>query len=168
GMVSRELSPYVRSIVGVDISGGSVESYNKRATELGIAPEQMRAVCAELKGEPQELEGAKFDLIVCSMSYHHFASIEDITRTLVFFLKPGGSLLVADMLPSAETAEKASEEYPEHVRHTVAHFNGFDEAQIRRTFEDAGLGQFHFMDQLTGTILGKNFRLFIARGVKTT
>ncbi|OCH94873.1 S-adenosyl-L-methionine-dependent methyltransferase [Obba rivulosa] len=166
GMVSRELVPYVKSIVGVDISGGSVESYNKRTSELGFAPEKMKAVCAELKGEEHELGGAKFDLIVCSLSYHHFASIDAITRTLASFLKPGGSLLVADRLPTEETEEKAAEDYPENVRHTVAHFNGFDEPEMRRVFEGVGLQQFQFMDGLTGTILGKDFKLFIARGVK--
>lgn len=38
--------------------------YNRRVSENGIAPAEMRAVRAELKGEDTELDGAKFDVIV--------------------------------------------------------------------------------------------------------
>ena len=52
----------MKHIVGVDISQGSVDIYNKKAAEQGFSSE-MEAVCAVLKGEPGELGGAKFDLI---------------------------------------------------------------------------------------------------------
>lgn len=37
------------------------------------------------------------------MAYHHFVSIDDITKTLLFFLKPGGTLLIADLVRSQNT-----------------------------------------------------------------
>ena len=37
-----------------------------QASNQGLAPEEMRAVCTELKGEPDELSGLKFDIIVVS------------------------------------------------------------------------------------------------------
>jgi hypothetical protein len=64
--MSRELAPHVKSIVGVDISQGMVDQYNKRASDLGVLPERMTAICAELKGDGGELEGRKFDVIVVS------------------------------------------------------------------------------------------------------
>jgi hypothetical protein len=45
--------------VGVDISQGVVDQFNKR-TEI----QNMKAVCTELKGEPGELDNEKFDVIV--------------------------------------------------------------------------------------------------------
>ena len=54
----------MKSIVGVDISQVSVDRYNARAVQLGLAPEKMKAVCVELKGEPGELDGAKFDVVL--------------------------------------------------------------------------------------------------------
>ena len=63
-MVSRQLCPYVKSVVGVDISELAVERYNARASEQRLVPEEMRAVCAELRGEPGELGGTRFDLIL--------------------------------------------------------------------------------------------------------
>ena len=61
-MFSQALRPYVKSIVGADIIQASVDVYNKQAADQGFASE-MKAVRAELKGEPGELGGTKFDLI---------------------------------------------------------------------------------------------------------
>ncbi|KAI0738019.1 S-adenosyl-L-methionine-dependent methyltransferase [Daedaleopsis nitida] len=167
GMVSEALRQYVKSIVGVDISQVSVDRYNAQATRFGLAPEQMKAVCVELKGEPGELDGAKFDVIVCCASYHHFASIDDITRTLAFFLKPGGSLIVADI--KAEDDERQL--FPETHHGLVPHKHGISEAQLRATFEGAGLGEFMIKDAARGNMPhlgehGTEITWFIARGVK--
>ncbi|OCH94864.1 S-adenosyl-L-methionine-dependent methyltransferase [Obba rivulosa] len=168
GMVSRELIPYAKSIVGVDISGGAVEVYNTRASELGLAPEEMNAVCAELKGNEDELDGAKFNVIVCSMSYHHFGSIDAVTQTLAFFLKPGGSLLVSDRTPGSKSEQDAAEDVPENVRHAVAHLHGFDEEAMRRVFEGTGLEQFQYKDSgaVGSGVLGNGVKIFLARGIK--
>ena len=66
GLVSRELAPHSKQIIGVDISQGMVDKYNLRVANQGISPEEMRAICAELKGEEGELDGQKFDVIVVS------------------------------------------------------------------------------------------------------
>jgi len=66
GLISRELAPYARSILGVDISQAMVDQYNLRVFNQGIPPEEMHAVCAELEGKDGEPEGQKFDVIVVS------------------------------------------------------------------------------------------------------
>lgn len=66
GLISRELAPYAKSIVGIDISQSMVDCYNRKVFNQGIPPEEMKAVCAELRGEAEELGGLKFDVItVC-------------------------------------------------------------------------------------------------------
>lgn len=52
-----------KQFVGVDISPKSVELYNQQATTQ-FTPEEMHAICSELKGQPGELGGQKFDAIV--------------------------------------------------------------------------------------------------------
>jgi len=64
GLISRELAPYAKTIVGVDITPALVDIYNERVSNQGITPDEMRAVCVELKGEEGELESLKFDVIV--------------------------------------------------------------------------------------------------------
>jgi hypothetical protein len=58
--------PHVKSIVGVDISQGAVDLYNEAVSNQGLSPDEMRAVCAELKGEAGELDDLKFDVVAVS------------------------------------------------------------------------------------------------------
>ncbi|KAH9890508.1 S-adenosyl-L-methionine-dependent methyltransferase [Cubamyces lactineus] len=163
GMVSLALRPYVKHIVGVDISQGSVDIYNKKAAEQGFSSE-MEAVCAVLKGTPEELGGAKFDLITCSASYHHFADIAETTRALAYFLKPGGSLLVADL----KAAPDGKELIPSTHHHLVPHKHGLSEEMMRTTFEGAGLVEFEMTEAGTFKFneATPEATWFIARGVK--
>ncbi|KAI0806745.1 hypothetical protein C8Q74DRAFT_1187653, partial [Fomes fomentarius] len=127
-----------RAFVGVDISQASIDRYNAEASHHGCTPEQMKAVCLELKGTPGELDDAKFDVIICCPAYHHFASMDDITRVLAYYLKPGGSLLVADNKAEDDQRQLVPESY--HC--LVPQKHGISEQTLRTTFEGAGLGQF--------------------------
>jgi hypothetical protein len=92
----------------------------------------------------------------CSASYHHFESIEDMTKILVFFLKPGGVLLVVDIQDPSEahtqdststtTQSDATHDHviPEKFHHMVPHTHGFKSDRIRKVFQDAGLTSFTF------------------------
>jgi hypothetical protein len=52
-----------KQFVGVDISPKSVEFYNQKAATQ-FTPEEMHAVCTELSGQPGELSGQTFDVVV--------------------------------------------------------------------------------------------------------
>ena len=69
GLLSRELCPYVKSVVGVDISQGVVDFFNLRASNQGLAPEEMKAVCVDLKREDHELRETKFNVIIVRRPY---------------------------------------------------------------------------------------------------
>lgn len=129
GLISQSLATYVKKIVGVDISDGMVDYYNTRVANQGIDPDEMKAVCVELKGSraPDELEGVKFDVVLCSMAYHHFRSIEETTSTLMFHLKPGGKLIIIDMIydPSQKAIHRAQGKRDAHEHgHTHGHSHG--------------------------------------------
>jgi len=74
GLISRALVPHAKSIVGVDISQASVNVYNETASNQGLSPDEMRAVCTELKGEAGELDGLKFDVVAVSTNSNVFCS----------------------------------------------------------------------------------------------
>lgn len=63
--MSKEIAPYVKSILGVDISQGMVDLYNETGKKEGFGG--MKAIRAELKGEDGELDGQKFDVIIVSV-----------------------------------------------------------------------------------------------------
>ena len=101
-------------------------------------------------------------LAQCASAYHHFTTIEEVTKTLVTYLNPGGSLLVTDLVHGESTHEI----FPEDVHHIVAHKGGFTEEDIRSTFEKAELKNITFEIVAQGTHAGHSVDLFLARGDK--
>jgi ubiquinone/menaquinone biosynthesis C-methylase UbiE len=98
------------------------------------------------------------------MAYHHFTDINAVTRTLAFFLKPGGSLIITDLMkPETQTEDDL---FPWKFRHIVAHPNAFDEQSVRTVFEGAGLGAFTFTRAGSAKMHGKDVDFFLAKGTK--
>ncbi|KAF4578383.1 S-adenosyl-L-methionine-dependent methyltransferase superfamily protein [Pleurotus pulmonarius] len=168
GMVSRQMAPYAKQIVGVDISQGLVDEYNLRVKNQGMSPNEMKAVCVQLKGEDGELDNLKFDVIVCGMAYHHISEVAKTTQTLAFFLKPGGVLIVNDGLkmdvipPMLLEMQQKSPKFKEVVPHT----HGFDESEVRKFFEDAGLVNFQLDIMSKAKHHTFPAKVFVAKGVK--
>ncbi|KAL1749124.1 hexaprenyldihydroxybenzoate methyltransferase [Schizophyllum fasciatum] len=161
GLISQHLAPHAKSITGVDISPGMVRRYNERVGQQGLQPEDMRAICIEPEAELKDLEG-KFDVVVCAASYHHFPSIEDATRRLASALKPGGTLMVADLVK----AKEAEDLYPEHSDLSlVCHRGGIAEADIRDTFQKAELKDTHYTSHdIAAKRKGKPVTFFLMTG----
>ncbi|KAF8898271.1 S-adenosyl-L-methionine-dependent methyltransferase [Gymnopilus junonius] len=176
GLLSRELAPHTKLLIGVDISQTPVDDFNEHVFNQGIPAEEMRAICSELKGEEGELDGLKFDVITCSASYHHFEDITKITKILTFFLKPGGTLLVVDMTQNTHSHADGSSSssapssnstlFPEQFHHVVAHVHGISQEAVKDAFDAAGLCCFTFEPFSTVKIQGNEGTLFVAKGKK--
>ena len=79
--MSKEIIPYVKSILGVDVSQGMVDLYNETGEMEGFSG--MKAVCADLKGEYGELDGQKFDVIIVSVALSGRGVIQPSLTTVV-------------------------------------------------------------------------------------
>ena len=93
--------------------------------------------------------------------------MDSITRVLVSFLKPGGSLVISDLKAEADNRELV----PEKHHDTVPHTQGISEARLRATFAGAGLGAFVMKDGGQEDMAhwgreGVQVTWFIARGVR--
>ncbi|KAJ3756676.1 S-adenosyl-L-methionine-dependent methyltransferase [Lentinula raphanica] len=202
GLNSRVLAPYAKTIIGIDISQEMVDRYNTRVTNQGIEPEEMRAICVpeNLLDNPEEsrsrlknlLGGIEFDVAICCMSYHHFASITSATRTLSSLLKPGGYLYVADVesIPAQPSAPESDTNAAPHSAFNrepifpqgaceagiVVHKYGFSKLEMLHVFVEAGLAE---LDEKTGQANrfgydivtrafknGKAVNIFLASGIK--
>lgn len=97
------------------------------------------------------------------MAYHHIASVEDTTRMLCSLLKPGGSLLVADILKDG-----GKRDFPEFAQQLVPHTEGFNRDEMKALFEGAGLVQFALTNATSANMHGTWLQLFLARGAKPT
>ncbi|PPQ63537.1 hypothetical protein CVT24_004767 [Panaeolus cyanescens] len=165
GQIARDLIRDVKSIVGVDISEEAIKKYNELSIAAGYSPDVLKGICKELKGEEGELGGAKFDLVICCMAYHHFPDCNEMTRILKSHLKPNGGLCVIDKLkPEAKEADSVS--FPEDVKKmTTLHLFGFVEEEIRAIFEQAGLKDISFDFGFDGQWGEHKFKAFIAKGI---
>jgi 2-polyprenyl-3-methyl-5-hydroxy-6-metoxy-1,4-benzoquinol methylase len=112
------------------------------------------------------------------MAYHHFPSVEQVTRDIVEFLKPSGMLAVADIAARVqhgadvvgdgvnESESEAPPIIPAEYEHLVSHTHGFTEEYMRALFEGAGLVNFTF-DQFTSAKWhGRDIDFFLATGTK--
>ncbi|KAL1696180.1 S-adenosyl-L-methionine-dependent methyltransferase [Schizophyllum commune] len=180
GVISREIVSSVKSILGVDISQGMVDQYNKRGTD------KMRAVCVQ-QGTPlaEQLGHQTFDAIVCSMAYHHFADPAAVTRSLSQSLAPKGMLVIADRVKfegvgmSTHAAAAAAQGHPPAPKgphphgggledapdDAVPHPHGFSEEQVRDFLKAGGLVNCGF-DRFKAMIFGNEVEMFAAYGTK--
>lgn len=114
GLLSFDLSPRVRSLVGVDTAQGMIDAFNVKIGAL-LQPEEanLAAVCVMLedaddvkvqgaaaalasrRGEPENIP-YRFDLIVSHLTLHHIPSLPAILATMFQSLKHGGWIALTD------------------------------------------------------------------------
>ena len=75
-------------IIIVSFTQLQVKQYNLRVENQGIPLEEMRAVCAELKGTAEELDGLKFDVIVVRLLSGCMICFEYIFHTVRIGIPP--------------------------------------------------------------------------------
>ncbi|MCJ1391888.1 hypothetical protein MMC18_004755 [Xylographa bjoerkii] len=105
-IATQTLFPYVTQVRGIDLSSGMVKEFNRRAEALGLSPDQFHALEGDLLADPatQSAIGGEeffnFDLVTCSLAFHHIENSELASRRFVERLKPGtGVLLIIDLVP---------------------------------------------------------------------
>lgn len=110
------------------------------------------------------------------MAYHHFPSVEQVTRDIVEYLKPSGVLAVADIAArghadAVEVNESGGEVppiIPAEYGHLVSHTRGFTKEYMRALFEGAGLVNFTFEQFTSAKWHGRDIDFFLATGTKPT
>jgi ubiquinone/menaquinone biosynthesis C-methylase UbiE len=96
GFVTTALAPMVSTVLAVDISAAMIASLASRAARAGLVNVSTEVSdLAELRLRP-----ASADLIVSSYALHHLLDSEKqlLVRRAARWLRPGGRLVVADMM----------------------------------------------------------------------
>lgn len=96
GFVTAALAPLVASVHAVDISAAMTEALAGRAAEAGLA--NVSAEVIDLRDF--RLPPSSADLIVSSYALHHLPDADKraLTARAAQWLRPGGRLVIADMM----------------------------------------------------------------------
>jgi ArsR family transcriptional regulator len=125
GLLTLMLAQAGGRVTAVDLSSEMLRQLELRAKKRGL--ENIEFVEAEIEDLP--LEAGRFDVVVLSQALHHAQKPEVALAEARRILRPGGRLLVIDLLAHSEA----------WVREQLQHVHlGFTESQLAALVEGAG------------------------------
>ena len=99
---AEQAAPHVRQVVGVDLTPALLEAGAERLQAAGIT----NVVLEEGNAGALPFVDASFDLVMCRGALHHFADPPAAVAEMARVCRPGGRVVVADMVaPSAEVRD---------------------------------------------------------------
>ena len=151
GQMTAALAPFVRHVIAVDGSAAMLQAAKKRLQ--GFDNVELRR--GDLEALP--IDDAKLDAATLALVLHHLADPRRVLGEVARVLKPGGQLLVVDMLPHDR------ESYRQQMGHV---WLGFSEEHVRRILDESGLGNVRIVP-LSPDPKSKGPGLFVATARKT-
>jgi ArsR family transcriptional regulator len=130
GQMAASLAPFVARVIAVDASPAMLHA--ARARLDGVPNVEVRE--GELESLP--IEPATLDAAVAFLVLHYVAEPADALAQAARALKPGGRLLVVDMMPHDR------EEYRQAMGHV---WQGFEAERLGGWMADAGLTGFRYV-----------------------
>ncbi len=123
GQVAEALAPWVQRVIAVDDSAAMLQAAKRRVRALANVEVRRGAL------EALPIDDASLDAVTCVLVLHHLPAPERALAEAARVLRPGGRLLLTDMMPHDREA----------YRHQMGHvWLGFSEAEVRRYLVDAG------------------------------
>lgn len=151
GALTLEIARFAAHVVGVDRRRAAIQAARARAAKRGA--EHVRF--DELDLLTDALRGGPFDLAVASQVLQTFDAPELVIRAAHRALRPGGRLVVLDLLPHGES----------WVRERLGHrHQGFQPGALRRWFVRAGFRSVR-VERVAGGPKDP-FRVVLATGVR--
>jgi SAM-dependent methyltransferase len=112
GHAARGLAPHVRSVVAIDATHAMLLAGQRAAAAGGV--ENVVFVQGDACAMPF-LDGS-FDVAVCRFAAHHFPSPERLFAEMLRCVRPGGQLVVADLVADDGPAVAAAQNRLELLR----------------------------------------------------
>lgn len=128
GIVTEKFQDHFDSVTGIDINQTFLDMFNRRVNGQSYLLDIL---------EPQDLTFlGKFNMIMCTIAYHHFEDYEAITRKLVTLLDTDGYLVIVDFYnPDVEHVTSAL------GNSAVRHMGGLKKSALTQTLTKAGLSE---------------------------
>jgi ArsR family transcriptional regulator len=150
GHVASALAPFVARVIAVDRSGEMLQAARRRLRELP----NVEVKRGELEALP--IADAELDAATLLLVLHHLPDPGAALAEAARVLKPGGRLLISDMLPHDR------EEYRQQMGHV---WLGFDDDQLRRLLAAAGFTRVRIVP-LPAQAAAKGPALFVASATR--
>lgn len=129
GQLSAALAPFVARVIAVDASAPMLQAAKRRLQGLqGMTNVELRR--GDLESLP--IDDALLDAATMALVLHHLPEPDRALREVARVLKPGGRLLIVDMLPHDR------ENYRQQMGHV---WLGFSEEHVRRILEESGFAE---------------------------
>lgn len=157
GSLTFELARFARSVVGFDLSRAMLRRARRSAEERHL--ENVRFEYGDATRLP--VRANAFDGVFCVMVLHFLERPESAVAELCRVTRPGGSVIVVDLVPHGET----------WMREEMAHCHlGFSRDCVQRWMLAAGAGEVEH--ELTGVYAGRAMgrngkrpvEIFVTRG----
>jgi ubiquinone/menaquinone biosynthesis C-methylase UbiE/DNA-binding MarR family transcriptional regulator len=151
GQVSAALAPFVGRVIAVDSSAAMLQAARRRLT--GFDNIDLRR--GELEALP--IDDTRLDVAILMLVLHHVPEPQQAVKEVARVLKPGGRIIVGDMLPHDR------ESYRQQMGHV---WLGFSDEHVERMLTEAGFGRVRHV-ALPPDSHVKGPGLFVATGEKT-
>ena len=151
GVLTVELARWARRVTAIDRSASALEQAEARATHEGRT--NVTFLEADLHALP--LGAGRKDLVVVSQSLHHVEDPEAVLAEAARILKPGGRVIVMELMPHQER----------WVKERLGHVHlGFEPDALKQQLAKAGFKSVQFTPY--GRDGGDPFRVFLLTGVR--
>ena len=128
GRISELLAPFAQRVIAVDASEAMIAAARARLEHQSQSIDNIELHHAQLERLP--LEAASADLALMVLVLHYVSDPQVVLQETARILKPGGKLVVLDMLPHSR------EEYRAQMGHL---WPGFERKQLGMWLKAAGL-----------------------------
>ena len=132
GLLACAFAHVVRHAVGIDITPAMLDQARKTQQQQGI--ENVTWQLGDVSSLPFPAE--HFSIVACRFVFHHLLEPLVVLREMRRVCKPGGRLVVADMVPAAGKADALNA--MERLRDT-SHARAMPVAELQSLFAQAGL-----------------------------
>jgi ubiquinone/menaquinone biosynthesis C-methylase UbiE len=150
GQVTAALAPFVTKVLAIDRSGEMLQAARRRLKDC----QNVEIRRGELESLP--ISDATLDAATLLLVLHHLPDPAEVLAEASRVVKPGGRLLICDMLPHDH------EEYRQQMGHV---WLGFSEEQVRRLLAVAGFKKVRLVS-LPGDPDAKGPALFVATATR--
>ena len=134
GFLTMAFAVRAAEAVGVDATEAFLGLAREEAARRGLGNVQFESGDAERLPHAD----ASFDLVACRAAFHHFPRPERVLAEMARVAKPGGRLLVADLLADEDPAKAAYQDRIERLCDPT-HVRALPASAFERLFDASGL-----------------------------